>query len=228
MGDFHNLEQAMTKIELIAISDPRSPVAEAYRTLRTNIEFAGRGNLRTLEVASPEPDPAKSLALANLAAVTAQSGRKVILVDADMRRPSQHDIFGVSNEEGLSSLLLADADLTPVWQESGINGLWILPSGPELPTNPADLIDSARMTQAIEFLKEHADIVFFDVPPVIAVADAALLAAKVDGVLLAIHAGRTKREQAMQARSFLEKAQANILGAFLLDSPGSTGLKGYY
>ncbi len=218
----------MTKAELVAISNPRSPVAEAYRTLRTNVEFAGQGKLRTLEVASPEPDPEKSLALANLAAVTAQSGRKVILVDADMRKPRQHEIFGVSNEKGLSSLLLADSDLSPVWQESGIDGLWILPSGPELPTNPADLIDSDRMTQVIEFLKGHADMVFFDVPPVIAVADAALLAAKVDGVLLAVHAGKTKREQAMQAKSFLEKAQANILGVFLLDSPGSAGLKGYY
>ncbi len=218
----------MTKTELIAISQPRSPVAEAYRTLRTNVEFAGRGALHTLEVASPEPDPEKSLAIANLAAVTAQSGKKVILVDADMRRPNQHEIFGLPNDEGLSSLLPSGSNLKPVWQESGVDGLWVLTSGPELPTNPADLIDSPRMTEVIEFLEEHADAVFFDVPPVIAVADAALLAAKVDGVLLAVRAGKTKREQAMQAKSFLEKAQANILGAFLLDSPGSAGLKGYY
>lgn len=218
----------MPEMELIAITKPRSLVAEAYRTLRTNIEFAGRGALHTLEVVSPEPDPAKSIAVANLAAVTAQSGRNVILVDADMRRPSQHEIFGLENERGLSSLLLPGAEMRPLWHKSRVDNLYVLTSGPITSTNPADLIDSSRMDEVITFLNGNADIIFFDVPPVIAVADASLLAAKVDGVLMAVRAGKTKREHALQAKSFLEKAQANILGAFILDAQGTVGLQGYY
>jgi capsular exopolysaccharide synthesis family protein len=218
----------MPEIELVAITKPRSLVAEAYRTLRTNIEFASKGNIKTIEVVSPEPDREKSVAVANLAAVTAQSGKKVLLVDADMRRPSQHEIFGLKNDAGLSSLLQKGAPLEALWQESGVDNLYVLTSGPITDTNPADLIDSPRMDEVISFLKENAEVVFFDAPPVIAVADASLLAAKVDGVLIAIRAGKTKREHAQQTKSFLEKAQANILGAFLLDAQGSVGLQGYY
>ncbi len=218
----------MPEIELVAITKPRSLVAEAYRTLRTNIEFASKGKIKTIEIASPEPDKEKSIAVANLAAVTAQSGKKVILVDADMRKPFQHEIFGIGNETGLSTLLQKGTNPEPIWQESGVDNLYVLTSGPITDTNPADLIDSPRMDEVIAFLRENAEMVFFDAPPVIAVADASLLAAKVDGVLIAIRAGKTKREHARQAKSFLEKAQANILGAFLLDAQGAVGLQGYY
>lgn len=201
---------------LITISNPRSPIAEAYRTLRTNLEFSNLDkSLRTILVSSASAEEGKSTTLANLAVTMAQSGKRVILVDADLRRPTQHQIFGLKNNAGLTDMVRDDAILaTPPAQESGVQNLRVLTSG-QLPPNPAEILGSKRMGEILQALLQDADVVLFDAPPVLAVTDAAVLASKVDGVLLVVSAGKTKRENARKAQSQLEKINANVIGAVL-------------
>ncbi|MEL7233487.1 MAG: CpsD/CapB family tyrosine-protein kinase, partial [Chloroflexota bacterium] len=162
----------------------------------------------------------KSELLANLAVTFAQSGNKTILVDADLRRPQQHEIWGISNEQGLTTMMLEDAQLSspPLVDVPDVNGLKILPSG-GMPPVPADLLASARMNEIIGVLKARADYVLFDAPPVLAATDAAVLGNKVDGVLLVIRAGATRREDAARARQTLERVNVRIVGATLTNAP---------
>jgi non-specific protein-tyrosine kinase len=215
--------------ELITISEPRSPISEAYRTLRTNLDFAGLDQaLKTVVVTSAGVGEGKSTTLANLAVVSAQAGRNVILVDADLRRPMLHQIFGLGNEKGLTSVIMDEEALaSPPVQETGIEGLTVLTSGP-LPPNPADLMGSRRMEEVIATLAERAELVFFDTPPVVAVTDAAVLATKVDGVLLVISAGKTRREYARSAVQRLEQINARLVGTVLTNVQMDAGFQGYY
>lgn len=214
---------------LITITNPRSPIAEAYRSLRTNLEFSSLDRpLKTLIVTSAGPDEGKSTTLANLAVTMALAGKQVILVDCDLRRPSLHRIFGVRNGVGLTIMIVDDEALrNPPFQETGASNLWLLPSGP-LPPNPSELLGSRRMEEIIASLTEKADIVLFDAPPIIAVTDAAVLSSKVDGVLLVINAGRTKREHAQRAKALLEKVNARLVGAVLNNVPFDVSLHRYY
>lgn len=202
---------------LITLADPRSPVAESFRTLRTNLIFSSLDHpLTTLLVTSAAPIEGKSLTLANLAVTMAQGGRKTILVDCDLRRPRQHEIFGVPAEPGLTTMIL-DEKKEPPLVKTSVEELWLLPAGP-LPPNPADLLGSRRMETVIETLKSRADIVLFDAPPVIAVTDAALLACKLDGALLVVSAGQTKRDHAQRAKELLEKINVRVVGAVLTNA----------
>ncbi|MBX3060759.1 MAG: CpsD/CapB family tyrosine-protein kinase [Anaerolineae bacterium] len=214
-------------MDLITITDPRSPVSEAYRTLRTNLSFYSLDNpLRSLVVTSPAPNEGKSTTMANLAVTIAQSGRRTILVDCDLRRPSLHDLFGLKAEPGFTDLVLADNMELPL-QATGVENLWLLAAGAK-PPNPADLLGAKKVDQVIARLQEEADMVLFDAPPVIAVTDAAVLGAKVDGVLLVIQAGKTKRDHAERAKETLEKARVRIVGATLTNAPKDSAISGYY
>ena len=211
---------------LIALRDPRAPAAEAYRTLRTNLQFSTLDKpLRTLLATSTAPDEGKSTILANLAVTIAQAEQRVILVDCDLHRPTLHTLFDLPNETGLTSMILTEETPLPL-QETGVPGLSVLTSGP-LPPRPADILGSRRMEAAIERLRAAADIVLFDTPPVVTVTDAAVLATKVDGVLLVFQAGRTSRERARRARQILEKVKANIIGVVLNNAKVEQGY-GYY
>lgn len=213
---------------LITLTDPRAPASEAYRTLRTNLTFSSLEKpLTTLLVTSPTPDDSnhKSLAVANLAVTFAQGGRKTILVDCDLRRPAQHTIWNIANNPGLSNFVLEGIDL-PLVAAPGIPDLWILPSGP-LPPIPADLISSRKMDTAIAALKPHADIVLFDAPPVVSVTDAALLASRLDGVLLVLSAGHTRRDHTAQAKELLDKIKVRIVGTVLMNAATDSSMKGY-
>ncbi len=214
--------------DLIALTDPRNPAAEAYRTLRTNLTFTALDNpIQTLLVTSSAPDEDKSTVLANLAVTMAQGERRTILVDADLRRPSLHEIFDVPNNRGLTSMVVEETTLdNPPLVKVGIKNLWLLPSGP-LPPNPAGILGSRRMEQVIAALKGRADVVLFDAPPVVAVTDAAVLGTKVDGVLLVVRAGRTRREHAQRAKELLERVHVRIVGAVLNDAPRDIVLGGY-
>lgn len=213
--------------KLITATNPRSPVAEAYRQLRTNIQFSSLDRpLRTLLVTSTSPEEGKSTTLANLAITMAQAEREVILVDCDLRRPSLHELFGVPNTVGLTTAV-ADRNLALPFQESGVAKLKLLTSGP-LPPNPSELLGSQRMAEVIEDLKAQADYVLFDSPPIIAVTDAAVLASKVDGVLLVVWSGRTKRELAKRAKALLDKVNANLLGVVLNGAAYDQSLHRYY
>jgi len=217
------------KPDLITLTDPRSPAAEAYRTLRTNLTFAGLDKpIETLVVTSAAPGEGKSTTLANLAVTMAQGERRTILVDADLRRPSLHEIFEVSNSRGLTTMFVEQEALEdPPLVESGVENLLLLPSGP-LPPNPADLLGSHRMEEVIGVLRERADLVLFDAPPVIAVTDAAVLGTKVDGVLLVVRAGHTRREHAQRAKELLERVRVRVIGAVLTNAPVDITLGGYY
>ncbi|MEO1286712.1 MAG: CpsD/CapB family tyrosine-protein kinase [Chloroflexota bacterium] len=209
----------MATPNLITLTDPRSAVAEAYRTLRTNLMFSGVENaIQTLLVTSSVADEGKSDALANLAVTFAQAGNKTILVDADLRRPSQHEIWGVKNQ-GLTQMMLDDASLAnPPLIETGVENLLLLPAGQDAP-NPADLISSKRMSEIIGILKARANYVLFDGPPVLAATDAALLGTKLDGVLLVVESGSSRRDQTARARESLEQVNVRIVGAVLTNAP---------
>lgn len=214
-------------MRLITLTDPRSPISEAYRSLRTNLSFYSLDNpLRSLVVTSPAKAEGKSTTIANLAVTMAQSGRKTILVDCDLRRPSLHTLFDRRSEPGLTDVILSDEADLPL-QETGVENLWLLASGPK-PPNPADLLGSKKIDQLLAKLNEMADIVLFDAPPVIAVTDAAVLGAKVDGVLLVINAGQTRRDHAERAKELLEKAKVRIIGATLTNAPKDSSLGDYY
>jgi len=178
---------------LITLRDPRSPAAEAYRTLRTNIQFSSLDRpLRTMLATSTAPDEGKSTTLANLAVTMAQSEQRVILVDCDLRRPTVHKKFEMTNRAGLTDVMLQDpAQWTSVLQPTGVNNLWVVMSG-SLPPNPSELLGSKRMKQFLEHLHKSCDMVIIDAPPLLPVTDALVLSPMTDGVVLVIDYGGTR------------------------------------
>lgn len=218
-----------SNVQLITVQDPRSPIAEAYRTLRTNLEFSSLDNpLKTLVVTSAGPEEGKSTTLANLAVTMAEAGRQTILVDCDLRRPRLHTFFGLDNSRGLTTMMVDEGAMKdPPLLTTGVENLWLLPSG-ALPPNPADMLATRRMVEVIEGLKARADIVLFDAPPVIAVTDAAILATRVDGVLLVVSAGVTKRDYVLQAKELLERVNARVVGVVLTNVSFDATLHRYY
>ncbi|NPV81507.1 MAG: CpsD/CapB family tyrosine-protein kinase [Firmicutes bacterium] len=212
---------------LIAYHDPRSPVTEAFRTLRTNLQFASLDKpLKSLLLTSTGPGEGKSTVAANLSIAFAQSGKQVILVDADLRRPRLHSLFSLKNDVGLTNMLLGGNGVDAL-QDSRIRGLRILTSGP-LPPNPAELLGSGAMNSVIQALSQEADIVVYDTPPVIAVTDAAVLAPRVDGVLLVLKLGATSREAAVRAKTLLENSRGRILGIVINDVKNEASYGYYY
>ncbi|CAA9294632.1 MAG: Tyrosine-protein kinase EpsD [uncultured Chloroflexi bacterium] len=212
--------------DVVALAEPRSAAAEAYRTLRTNIQFSSLEKpVRLLLLTSAGPDEGKSTTVANLAVVMAQADLKVVVVDCDLRRPSLHELFRLPNTKGLTSLFLGRAsgleaatEIEPPLQATSVPGLSVITSGP-LPPNPAELLGSPRMDSVLAALLQRADVVLLDSPPVVAVTDAAVLSAKVDGVLLVVGAGIVKRDLARKARSLLEAVHANVLGMVVNNVP---------
>ncbi len=210
--------------DVVVYTKPRSPAAEAFRTLRTNLLFAtvARPVHRVL-LTSAGPDEGKSTIVANLAVAMAQAGNKVIIADCDLRRPAQHLIFNLRNTAGLTNLFLGRGEAPPAGddlplQPTAVENLWLLTSGP-LPPNPAELLGSARMDEILRRLCERADYVLLDSPPVAVVADAAILSAKVDGVVLVVGAGKVKRELARKAKAQLEAVNAPMLGLAVNNVP---------
>ena len=212
---------------------PRSSAAESYRALRTNLEFAAvDAQVRTLLITSPVPGDGKTVTASNVAVAFAQAGRRVLLLDADLRKPGVHAMFGVPNDRGLSSLLRADAaGWGSVVRSTEQDGLSLLTTGP-LPPNPAELLGTQRMRDVMEYLKEAYDLVVIDSPPLLVVTDAAILGSLVDGTLLVLDAKRTGRDDARRSRDALLNAGASILGVFLNGLPSGESVRyggeGYY
>lgn len=214
---------------LVTIDEPLSPAAEAYRTLRMNLQFAALDKrLRSILVTSPGAGEGKTTVLANLGVTMAQVEQRVLLVDCDLRKPQLHTFFGLTNERGLTTMVLEEEALAhPPFQETPIPNLRLLASG-ALPPRPADLLGSQRMGQVLARLEEEADILLFDAPPIMAAADAVVLATKVDAVLLVVSAGQTKREQTQRALERLAKVNAQVVGAVLNNAPLEDVIQGYY
>jgi succinoglycan biosynthesis transport protein ExoP len=216
--------------KLITVQHPKSPISEAYRVLRTNLQFSSLDKpIKTLVITSPNPVEGKSTTIANLGVVMAQTGKSVILVDADLRRPMLHRIFGIDNRQGLTDALLGDEPLLDGHlQPTAVENLRILNTGP-LPPNPSELLGSQRMARLIEQLKGEADLVLFDTPPALAVTDASVLATQTDGVLLIADAGRTRRSMAKEAVDRFRQVGANLLGVALNRlRPGRGDYYSYY
>ena len=217
LGAIARLKESGAPRQLVAWLRTKAPESEAYRTLRTNIQFSSIDKpIRSLLVTSSGPGEGKSTTTANLAVVLAQTGQRVIVVDTDLRRPVLHKVFGVPNNIGLTTSLLAgeNVSLEGYMQPTEIETLSVLTSGP-IPPNPSELLGSRRMEHLVAALVQAADIVLFDSPPVLAVTDAVVLARHVDGVLLVVDAGHTREQALAQAAGELQKSGVNLLGVAL-------------
>jgi len=213
---------------LITDTNPRSPISETYRSLRSNIEFSSIDReIRTLMLTSAGPAEGKSTTTANLAVTYAQAGKRVLVIDADLRKPTLHHTFGITNRWGLTSVMVGQAPLEQAIQDTNVENLWCLTSGP-LPPNPSEMLASNKMTALIENLKKEFDIILFDTPPVIAVTDAQIVASKCDGVVLVIDYGNVKKEIALKAKQLLEMAHANLLGVVINNKKHTKHQEYYY
>lgn len=207
--------------------DPGAIASEAYRVLRTNLQFLGLDEpVRSMLVTSATPGEGKSTTISNLAVAFAQTGAKVCLVDADLRRPTIAKTFGLENWSGLTTALIGQAGLDACLRNTDIPGLTVMTSGP-IPPNPAELVGSARMGALLEQLQERFDTVLIDSPPVLAVTDAAVLAPKVGGVVLVVRANAVDQRQVNRAREALEAVKARVLGV-VLSAVQPEGREGYY
>jgi capsular exopolysaccharide synthesis family protein len=205
---------------------PRSRDAEAYRGVRTALYFSTRGRgYKTIQVTSPNQGDGKSTLAANLAVSVAQTGKKVILIDADFRRPQQHQFFAVANRVGFASVLDGSAEITEALQETAVPGLSLIPSGP-IPANPAELLTSHRLTEVLDVLKERCDLVLIDGPPLLAVSDPSVIAPRVDAVVLALRLGNKSRPSAERAKEILFSLGAHVLGV-VVNAVRSSGRSRY-
>ncbi|UVI29129.1 CpsD/CapB family tyrosine-protein kinase [Paenibacillus spongiae] len=194
---------------------PTSTISDAYRSLRANIEFSIRGEaLQTISVTSALPGEGKSTVTASVAVAYAQTSRRVLIIDADLRKPAQHELFGLSNRHGLSTALTKRSGLNDVIQRTNIDHLEVLTAGP-LPSNPSELLESISMTELLETSKERFDIVFIDTPSIMTLSDALVVASKSDGVVLVMKAGKVKNEILLESKAALDYGQVKIIGAVL-------------
>lgn len=213
---------------LIDQDNMKSVVAEAYRTLRTNLSFTEVDRpYQTVLITSPHLKEGKSTTSSNLAIVMAQAGQKILLVDCDLRKPLQHKMFGVSNLVGLTSCLCQRLPLREARQPGPVENLDLLTAGP-IPPNPSEILSSEHTREFWAGLKEHYDYILLDSPPVLAVADAAILSTQVDGVLLVVNSGGTRIDHAQEAKAQLTKANAHIIGVVLNQFKIAPGQYQYY
>ncbi|WP_298841023.1 CpsD/CapB family tyrosine-protein kinase [Clostridium sp.] len=220
--------------KLITLKNPKSRTAEAFRTLRTNIQFSSLDKeLQTIAVTSSGSGEGKSTVIANLAITMAESGKKVILVDCDLRKPSIHKKMGISNALGLTNVLVQDVKKEDCMVKTEVDNLLILTSGP-IPPNPAELLGSKKMRAFIEALKDEFDLILIDAPPVLAVTDAQILSTVVDGVIFVASYGEAQKNAIVDAKQLIDKVGGKILGVVFNKVPneacGYHGkyYKGYY
>jgi succinoglycan biosynthesis transport protein ExoP len=216
--------------KLVMLTHPRSPASEAYRALRTNIRFASVGQpLSTLLVTSAQPGEGKTTVTANLGTALAQSGHQVVLIDADLRFPTLHRLFDLPNDIGLTDLLVGDIqNVEECIAQTEIDNLRLIVSGP-IPPDPSELLESKQMRAFLEKAKKSAELIILDAPPALMATDAAVIASRVDGVILAIEAKRTSHEQARRAYEILQSVGARTLGVVLTKATTqSTGASYYY
>ena len=212
-----------TARQLITVATPKSIISEQFRTIRTNLTFSlPDENLNTLFFTSASPSEGKSTVSANTAVTFAQAGKKVLFVDADMRKPTVHYTFRLPNAAGLSTVLTNQITVEEIVRETDIDNLYVITSGP-IPPNPSELLGSKTMTYLIEKLKEDFDLIVFDAPPTLSVTDAQILSNEMDGTVLVIDSGYTEKEAITKAKELLDQADAKILGVVLNNYTNSSG-----
>ncbi len=211
-------EEERANSELLIFADSRSALSEAYRQLRTSILLSTAGHPpKSLLITSSLPSEGKTTTATNTAISLAQTGAKVLIIDADMRRPRLHSVFNIANGEGLSTLLSSestDADIARVVKTDDGTQLSLLTSGP-IPPNPAELIGSDQMANLLKKLQNHYTHVVIDSPPITSFTDGVLIASMVDGVILVVHSGKSSRQVVKRSRQLLQDVGARILGVVL-------------
>jgi non-specific protein-tyrosine kinase len=213
-------------LNLATLTAPSSAVAEAYRRLRVNLMSADKERaLCTLVIAAASPSKNKPEVVANLAVAFAKVGKRVIVVDCDLRHPGQHTLFNVPAGQGVTTAVNQEQAALPL-QPTEVPGLLVLPAGPNVDV-PSDLLASPAMARLVRRLASEADVVLFDAPPVTAATDAAELATMTDGVLLVVTAGVTKRDEAQRAKEILEQVGARIVGAAMVNVAAEAAVREY-
>ncbi|MGE7093361.1 CpsD/CapB family tyrosine-protein kinase [Lysinibacillus sp. NPDC048646] len=201
--------------KLVTVANSNSIVSEQFRTIRTNITFSMPDkNIKTILVTSATPGEGKSTNVANIGVVFAQEGKKIVIVDADLRKPTMHYTFLLQNVRGLSNILTRQSTMLDVINRTDIPNLFVLTSGP-IPPNPAELLASKTLESVMEELKKEFDIIIFDAPPILSVTDAQILSNKCDGTLLIVNSGAVENSSVLKAKASLESSKANILGVVL-------------
>jgi len=216
------------KYQLIVHEQIKSPISEAYRVLRTNLNFCKTdGELKTIMFTSAGPGEGKSLTAANTAVALAQTGKKVLIIDCDLRKPVQYKIFNRDRSSGITNILVKDNVKIAFIAETDIRNLYFMASGP-LPPNPSELMGSEKMQELLGELKYQFDYIIIDVPPVIAVTDACVLASKVDGIVMVLDSSKVRPEMAQQAKELLQRARGQVLGVVLNKVEVETEYLHYY
>ncbi|TJX12821.1 CpsD/CapB family tyrosine-protein kinase [Tissierella creatinini] len=218
----------MENVKLFTLRNPKSIVSEAFRTLRTNIQFTNIDkSIRTIVITSSGPGEGKTIVVSNLAISIAQTEKRVLLVDCDMRKPRIHKVFGINNREGLTNILMGEKVLADVEYrgEESIKSLTVVTSGP-IPPNPSELLGSRRMKDFLEDMRDHFDMIIIDSPPINLVTDSAILSTIADGTIMVVEVGKTEAEAAINGKELLDKVNANLLGVVLNKIP--TKERSYY
>ncbi len=219
---------SLSQTSLISLNEPKSPVSEAYRVLRTNIQFSGIDRkLKTIVVTSAGPGEGKSVTTANIAVTFAQNGSRTLIIDADLRKPRVHKLFEIRSNKGLTNVLALHEDYKEYVQHGPVNNLDILTCG-AIPPNPSELLSSNSMKTLLETVSEDYEHIFIDAPPVGVVTDAAILSTIVDGTMLVVAAGETQTDHLQRAKEMLDRVNANIIGAVLNKLERSTSNSYYY
>lgn len=220
--------QKTAAVSLISLLNSRSTIAEQYRTIRTNIQFTASSDhpVKSIVITSSGPSEGKSLTAANLAIVFAKSGKKTLLLDGDMRKPTVWKTFRLSNQKGLSTLLVSPDDIADSIQKTTIDNLSVLTSGPQ-PPNPSELLGSTREEVIMDQLTRLFDVIIVDMPPVVTVTDAQIVASKADGTILVAREGVSEKAALLKAKQLLEIAHARILGV-VYNGVDSANDAGYY
>jgi capsular exopolysaccharide synthesis family protein len=222
------MSHSINKRPIITDINPKSPISEAYRTLRTNIDFSSIDEpLKVIMLTSAGPGEGKSTTAANLAVAFAQSDKKVLIIDADLRKPTLHHTFVKTNLWGLTNIIAGQTSINEVISDTHIENLHLLTSGP-IPPNPSEILASRKMSALLEEIKLIYDMIIIDTPPALAVTDAQIVATKCDGVILVIDSGKVKREVAMKVKAGLEHVKARVLGAVLNNIDRKNGESYYY
>lgn len=200
------------KKNIISLMNSKSRAAEAFRTLRTNIQYSSLDSeIKLLVVTSSSPQEGKSTVISNLAVTMAQSGKKVLLMDCDFRKPTIHKQFGIPNSNGLSDIIIGEKKIEECLKTSEVKNLYILTCG-TVPPNPSELLGSKAMTKYLNELKEIFDIVLIDAPPVLAVTDAQLLSVNADGTLLVASYGKTEKKAVVKSKEMIDKVGGKLTG----------------
>jgi capsular exopolysaccharide synthesis family protein len=216
--------------ELIVHERPKSPIAEAYRSLRTNIQFANLdNNMKTILITSATPGEGKTITLLNIAIAMAQNKQRVIVIDCDMRKPRIHKILGISNKSGLAEYLMDGNNIDDYINRIFKLNIDVMTSG-KIPSNPSELLHSNVMKEMVEFLEKKYDYVLFDSPPVVPVTDAVVMSSYIEGAILVVSSGKVSVDMVKKAKESLESSGVNLIGAVLNRIPvnNSKEYKSYY